>query len=93
MSSDVLRAGRMALNVLWVVLAVAFVLPGGGMVATLRAVFVVLLAAPAREFLGFHRKLPGRGGSFGHHLVQTLLYGFFHIRRVELESETGSEPR
>lgn len=86
MNPDVLRQGQRALNVLWVILALCFVLPGGGLVALGRSVFIVMLAAHVLEFVVFHRKLLSYGGTFGHHLVQVLLYGFFHIKLAELEA-------
>ncbi|NNL67473.1 MAG: DUF1145 domain-containing protein [Myxococcales bacterium] len=86
MNPDVLRQGRNVMNVVWVVLAVSFVLPAGPIVGTLRAVFAITLAAHVLEFVFFHRKLLAAGGSFGHHLGQVLLYGFFHIKQVELDA-------
>lgn len=90
MNPDVLRQGQRALNVLWVVLALCFFLPGG-LAAIGRAVFVVMLAAHVLEFLVFHRKLLSYGGTLGHHLVQVLLYGFFHIKLAELEAGPAQE--
>ena len=86
MNPEVLRQGQKALNVLWVVLALSFLVPGGGLAGTLRAVFFIMLAAHVLEFVIFHRKLLSYGGSFGHHLGQVLLYGFFHIKLAELEA-------
>lgn len=86
MNEDTLRQGRMFLNVLWVVLAVSLSLPGGGLVGLLQTIFWVMLAAHVIEFAIFHRKILMGAGSAGHHIVQTLLYGFIHIKKVELES-------
>jgi uncharacterized protein YhhL (DUF1145 family) len=91
MNPEVLRQGKMALNILWLVLAASFVLPTSPVVTTLRAVFVVMLAAHALEFAIFFRKLSRLPGSLPHHLGQMLLYGFFHLKQAELQSgETGS---
>jgi len=90
MNAEVLRNGKRALNVVWVVLAASFLIPGEGVPATLRTVFVVLLGAHALELAVFGRTLAKHGGSMGHHAVQTLLYGFFHIQLVKLEAETGA---
>lgn len=86
MNPEVLRQGKKALNVLWVVLALSFFIPAGGVASVLRAVFVLTLGAHVLEFLVFHRRLLSYGGTLGHHLVQVLLYGFFHIKLAELEA-------
>jgi uncharacterized protein YhhL (DUF1145 family) len=86
MNSDALRHGKTALNVLWVVLALSFVLPTGGIVTLMRGAFLVMLAAHALEFVLFGRTLARLGGSMGHHFVQVLLYGFFHIQLAKLEA-------
>jgi uncharacterized protein YhhL (DUF1145 family) len=88
MDVELIRKARTALNVFWVVTALSFLVPGSGAVlTTLRAVFLITLAAHALEFLVFGRGLPRHGGTMGHHFVQVMLYGFFHIRLVQLEAE------
>ena len=97
MNTDVLRKARIALNVLWVVLAVSFLLPSGPWVGAARGAFVILLAAHALEFLVFHRTLGRLGGSMGHHFVQMLMYGIFHLQLTRAEAsearaEAGEAP-
>ena len=87
MNTELLRRGKTALNVIWVVLAISFVLPTSGFVTLLRGVFVLMLAAHAIEFAVFNRTLARLGGSMGHHCIQVLLYGFFHIQLVKLEAD------
>jgi len=86
MNTDLLRNGQKALNVIWVVLALSFLLPLGGLGGTLRGAAVLLLAAHLLEFAVFGRQLTKLGGTLGHHFVKVLLYGFFHIQLVKLEA-------
>ena len=91
MNSDMLRTGQKVLNVLWVVLALSFIVPMGGLGSILRSVFVLMLVAHILEFAFFGRTLVKLGGSMGQHLVKVLLYGFFHIQLVKLEAgEAGA---
>jgi uncharacterized protein YhhL (DUF1145 family) len=91
MNGDMLRTGQKVLNVLWVVLALSFFVPMGGLGSILRTVFVLMLAAHFLEFAIFGRTLARLGGSMGQHFVKVLLYGFFHIQLVKLEAgETGT---
>lgn len=92
MNTDLLRKGKTALNVLWVVLAVSFLLPAGPWVVAARGAFVILLAAHALEFVVFHRTLARLGGSMGHHFVQMLLYGMVHLQLARADADPGSGP-
>ena len=55
----------------------------------MRAVFAITLIAHVIEIALFHRNLLAAGGTFGHHLGQVLLYGFFHIKQVELDADAA----
>lgn len=90
MNVETLRRGKTVLNVVWIVLAVSFVLPASPLVGFLRLAFVLMLAAHALEFLFFQRTLAGLGGSMGHHCVQMLLYGLFHLQLAKAEAGGGS---
>ena len=90
MNPELLRKGQTALNVLWVVLAVSFVLPTSEWTTLLRGVFAVMLAAHALEFVILGRSLAKLGGSMPRHLVGVLLYGFFHIQLARHEAEEAS---
>ena len=90
MNPDLLRKGKTALNVVWVALALSFVLPTSGLTTLLRGVFVVMLAAHALEFVIFGRTLAKLGGSMARHLVGVLLYGFFHIQLAKHEAESAT---
>ncbi len=46
-------------------------------------VFWILLVAHAVECVIFLPKLRQFPGSLGHHLVQTMLYGIFHLRSAQ----------
>ena len=90
MNSDMLRTGQKVLNILWVVLAISFFVPMGGLGGILQGVFVLMLGAHLLEFLVFGRTLSKLGGSMGQHLIKVLLYGFFHIQLVKLEAGEAS---
>jgi uncharacterized protein YhhL (DUF1145 family) len=91
MNADALRTGQKALNVIWVVLALSFVVPLGGIGGVLRGVAVLMLVAHLLEFAVFARQLAGLGGAMGQHFVKVLLYGMFHVQLVKLEAgEAGA---
>jgi hypothetical protein len=57
---------------------------GSGWIVTAgHLTFWVTLVAHLGEFLVKRPVLEQTGGSMGHHLVQTLIYGFFHWRPIE----------
>jgi uncharacterized protein YhhL (DUF1145 family) len=80
MNTDALERAKTFLNVFWVVLLVSLVAPLGGLGTILRAVFALMVVAHLIEFAVFYRTLSRLGGSMGHHFVQTLLYGMFHLQ-------------
>jgi uncharacterized protein YhhL (DUF1145 family) len=81
MNVEMIRTAKTALNVFWGVTALSFLVPGSGaLLTTLRAVFLITLAAHALEYVIFGRTLPRSSGTPGHHFVQVMLYGFFHIQ-------------
>jgi uncharacterized protein YhhL (DUF1145 family) len=86
MNADVLRTGQKALNVVWIVLALSFVLPMGTLGGVLQGVAMLMLAAHLLEFVVFARSLSKLGGSLGGHFVKVLLYGFFHVQLAKLEA-------
>lgn len=68
---------------LWVACLVSFLLPEGSFWATYGPrLFVALVLAHALECLLFLPRLRRAGGSLGHHLVQTMLYGIVHVRTL-----------
>jgi uncharacterized protein YhhL (DUF1145 family) len=72
-----------ALVVLWIACALAFVLPESGWTGPGQMLFIGLVVVHAIEFLVFLPKLRSAGGSLGHHFVQTMLFGFIHLRGVQ----------
>ena len=90
MNVDFLRKGKMAINVLWVVLALSLVMPSGALATILHGLLALMLVAHVIEFAVFSRTLAKLGGSMGHHFVQVLLYGVFHIQLVKLEAEPAA---
>jgi uncharacterized protein YhhL (DUF1145 family) len=91
MNVAALRSAKLVLNVVWVVLAASFLLPASPLVGALRLAFVLMLAAHAIEFLFFQRALARLGGSMGHHFVQVLLYGLFHLQLAKAEASQRPE--
>lgn len=71
---------KAAVAVLWIVSLVLFFLPdwnGPG-----RFLFPALLVVHAIEAVVFLPRLRAAGGSLGSHVVQTLLFGFVHLRTL-----------
>lgn len=80
--------------IIWIGSVAAMVF-GGGRIATIGLwAFGLTLVAHIVEFIVNRSLFQRAGGSMPHHLVQTLIYGFFHwtpIRR-RLESREGGPP-
>jgi uncharacterized protein YhhL (DUF1145 family) len=75
------------LAALWIACAVAFVLPDDSAWATPgRRLFFALLVVHAIEVVAFLPRLRAAGGSLAHHVVQTLLFGFVHLRTLPARS-------
>ena len=89
MNADALRTGQKVLNVIWVVLALSFFVPMGGLGGVLHRIAFLMVAAHLVEFAVFARSLAKLGGGLGQHFV--LLYGIFHVQLVKLEAgEAGA---
>jgi uncharacterized protein YhhL (DUF1145 family) len=71
-----------ALVLLWIACAVSFLLPASAWVLRGRYLFFGLLIVHAVECAVFLPRLRAAGGSFSHHLVQTLLFGVLHVRSL-----------
>lgn len=68
---------------LWVACLVSFLLPAGSFWASWGPrVFMALVIAHALECALFLPRLRRAGGSLGHHLVQTMLFGIIHVRTL-----------
>ena len=67
---------------------------GSGWVATLgRTVFFITLGAHLVEFFVYRKVLVQVGGSMGHHFVQTLIYGLFHVMPLKRQVAEASAAR
>ena len=81
-----LRAGgiavKPALIVLWIACFVSLFLPESSLVVWGQRLFWGLLIVHAIECVVFLPKLRAAGGSLGHHLVQTMLFGILHARNL-----------
>ena len=62
--------------------------PGLPLAAAGRVVFWIMVVVHAVECVVFLPRLRRAGGSLGHHLVQTFLFGIAHLRT--LPAEAGS---
>lgn len=64
----------------WLAGLVAFIFPSETTVGgILRAVFIFLVVAHTIEIAIFWKVLKNAPGSFGNHLLQTFLFGIFHV--------------
>jgi uncharacterized protein YhhL (DUF1145 family) len=73
---------KIALAVVWIVCALAFVLPDAGWTVGARRLFVLLAVVHGLECVLFLSRMRAAGGSLAHHVVQTLLFGFLHLRTL-----------
>lgn len=74
---------KLAVAALWIACLAAFLLPDTSPLATPgRRLFVALVVVHAIECLVFLPRLRAAGGSLGHHLVQTMLFGIVHVRTL-----------
>ena len=82
---------KVALGAVWVYAALCLFLPLP-LAAVGQAVFWGMLAIHAIEFIVMQSTFRKAGGSLGHHFVQTLLFGMFHLRavRARADEETAS---
>ena len=82
---------KVALGVVWVYAALCLFLPLP-LAAVGQAVFWGMLVIHVVEFIVMQSTFRKAGGSLGHHFIQTLLFGMFHLRavRASAEEETAS---
>ena len=73
---------KIALVVLWIACAAAFVLPASAWTVPGQRLFVGLAVVHAIECAVFLPRLRAAGGSLGQHLVQTFLFGVVHVRTL-----------
>ena len=67
----------------WVACLAAFFLPEGSFWATYGPrLFIALVLAHALECLLFLPRLRRAGGSLSHQVVQTMLFGILHVRKL-----------
>lgn len=63
---------------------------GSGPVATVgHSAFWLTLAAHLVEFVVKRPVMQAAGGSMAHHFVQTLIYGLFHWKPLEVAAKAG----
>lgn len=73
--------GKWLLLGIWVFCVVGYLAAEGSAVSTVAVgMFWFLLVAHAIECVVFHSRMRAAGGSLVHHVVQTMLFGIFHIQ-------------
>lgn len=73
---------KIALILVWIVCAAAFVLPEAAWTVPARRLFIALIVVHAVECVAFLPRLRAAGGSLGQHVAQTMLFGFLHLRTL-----------
>ena len=75
--------GRTAVAGVWIAcLAIMLFAPGTQAALAARAVFCIMAVAHIVECVVFLPRLRRAGGSLGGHLLQTLVFGVFHLRTL-----------
>ncbi len=85
-----MSGAKRGIAVFWVVCVASFFF-ANPLASVLQFLFWATLAIHVVEFAVFHRTLQRAPGGVGHHLLQTLLFGFFHIREARSLAAAGGE--
>jgi hypothetical protein len=75
----VVKAG---LVLIWIVCIAAFFVTPAGWAVRAQYLFFGILIAHAAECWLYLPRMVAAGGSLPHHLFQTMLFGFFHVRTL-----------
>lgn len=89
-----MNTGKALVAVVWVLCILSFVMPADWSAASLgRSLFWLLIVVHAIECVAFRKTLKNAPGPLSNHIVQTMLYGLFHLREIrELEpAQDGSD--
>jgi len=73
---------KIGLVLIWTLCAVSFFAPPSPGSIRAQYLFFGLLLAHGAECLFFLRRMRAAGGSLALHVVQTMLFGFFHVRTL-----------
>lgn len=73
---------KIALVLVWIVCAAAFVLPAAAWTVPAQRLFFALIVVHAVECVAFLPRLRAAGGSLAQQIVQTMLFGFLHLRSL-----------
>lgn len=76
-------AAKIVVLIAWVWGVLSLFGVGGGLAEWGSRVFWFMLIAHVVECVVFLPKLRQLPGSLGHHLVQTMLFGIFHLRSAQ----------
>lgn len=83
---------KIGLTVIWLACIASFLAEPGSTAAQIgRIVFWVLVVVHAIECAAFYRLLKRAPGSIGQHLVETFLFGMFHVKDVQLAIERDAQ--
>jgi uncharacterized protein YhhL (DUF1145 family) len=67
---------------IWILCAMSFFAPPSPGSIRAQYLFFGLLIAHGAECLVFRRRIRAAGGSLASHVLQTMLFGFFHVRTL-----------
>ena len=87
-----MNTGKALVGLVWVLCVAAFLMPPDWTAASLgRSLFWLLVVVHAIECVVFLSTLKRAPGPLSAHLVQTMLYGLFHLREIRDSGPTQNE--
>jgi uncharacterized protein YhhL (DUF1145 family) len=83
---------KIGVAVIWIACLASFLAEPGSTAGQIgRVVFWVLVVVHAIECAAFSRLLKRAPGSLGRHLVETFVFGMFHVKEVQLAIERDAQ--
>lgn len=83
-----MNAGKTVIAVVWVLCIASFLMPADWNAASLgKALFWGMLVIHVVECIAFRSTLKAAPPPLSNHVVQTMIFGFFHLREIR---ETGA---
>ena len=81
---------KIVLVCIWLLCLFAFFLPADFAAASIgRSLFWLLLVVHAIECAVFRNTLRNAPGTFGHNLVQTMIFGVLHVRGLQEDADSS----
>ncbi len=84
-----MAAGKIIVGVIWLWSVLCLLAPSLPLASVGGFVFWILVVVHAIECAVFLPRLRRAGGSLGHHLVQTFLFGIAHLSTLRAEAEAA----